>query len=285
MGKRFCEKRDVARREAKHPNLKSENAMNLQDVLQSIKTAAKEIKSRANSALSGLGVIDQIEQANEVRYALSSLKYVEETIAEVFSSVDELLTKFPEVSEEVAASVIAAKIEAGEIVKAADADTALVAARKEAKAEGAKEAGDEFAAEKLRMKNLHERRGEVATDHGAEVAAAIPEEVILSEDWAAAKLEIGRRVKALDEVGVKANEKPEGFSEFACSAAFDEDGGKAFDKRVGVIRDMVAASRSPGATGTGAASRKAGAVPPVTTPRNATKEPAEDGKRKSLAAF
>ena len=232
-------------------------------ILAAFTLAMQTIKSKADAALSVMGPVDQYEGAREVACALSTLKYAAKEVEDMLGQVAALEAKFdPEVqaaAELLVESRIAAKIAAGEFVKKADLDIAIGAAELKGKTEA--ETAAQTAAAALAL--VGTRRTEITTAHGAEVAAALPEEILNIVEFAPVAAELARRVTALAEIGVTAVAKPASFADIACSIAFDEAGQAAFDTRLAAAKELAGPVK-PGAVAAGHAPAKV--IPGTRTP-------------------
>lgn len=210
-------------------------------IIAAFTIAIKELKSKADSALSGMGPVDQYEGAREVSYAINTLQWTAKEVTNMLQQVVDLEAKFdPEVEAAVAAKLpefLAAKVAAGEYIAKADVEAAVAAAKQEATtaAEAAFQLREQEAA------TVAARRKEIETAHGSEVAAALSDDSLKGEVavFDSLKTELARRVTALTEIGVTAAANKSAFDKIACGHAFDEDGGKAFDSNVELVKGLV----------------------------------------------
>lgn len=259
----------------------------MKPILAAFVLAMQTIKSKADAALAGMGPVDQFEGAREVSYALNTLGWAAKEVESMLAQVAALEAKFdPEVQAAAALLVetqITEKIAAGEFVKKADLDIAIGAAELKGKAEA--EAAAQTAAAALAQ--VAARRTEITTAHGAEVAAALPQDVLNIVEFAPVAAELARRVTALSEIGVTAAAKPASFADIACSIPFDEAGQAAFDTRLAAAKELAGpvTQRTPAQI---AASQRQTRVPgsgPVITPAAKVDETAPDSTKAAAAAF
>ena len=235
-------------------------------ILAALSLTIQELKTKANAALQGMLPIDQYEGAKEVGYALNTLNWVKTEVETMLQNVAAVEAKFaPEVAaaaELLVTEKIAAQVAAGELIKKADAETAIAAA----KLEGEQTATAAFQLRETEIAALADRRKQIETAHGAEVAACVLEESLKGETFESVKTELARRVTVLAEMGVTAATKKTTFAEIACSIPFDEDGVKAFDQRIVVVKELVGPK---GAAGSVAATLKTPGSGQPTAPNSA----------------
>lgn len=243
-------------------------------ILAALALTIQELKTKANAALSGMLPLDQYEGAKEVSYAVNTLGWVKAEVEQMLKSVAEVEAKFePEVAAAALLLVeekISEQIAAGELVKKSDVETAVAAA----KLEGEQVAAAAFELRETEAAALTARRKEIETAHGAEVAACVLEESLKGETFDAVKTELGRRVTVLAEMGVTAAAKKTSFTDVACSIPFDEDGVKAFDKRIEGIKELVGPK---GAAGVVTASRQTPGSGTPPAPNSTADTPAASG--------
>lgn len=226
----------------------------MKELLALIDTSLKEIHTRANTALSGMPPIEQFQGAQEFVCLMNTMKWVVEDVTAVMNRLGNLDEKFTAAMKSAEDSKIAAALEAGEVVKKVDSEAAVAAA--ELRVRG--EVEGEFQVAAQLRDTIATRRNEITTAHGAEVAAALPDEALGGEGFDALKTEVGRRVEKLTGIGVTAASRKDTFTELLIETPFDADGGALFDKRVDRIADLakapagsVAATRQPGKPGGG----------------------------------
>jgi hypothetical protein len=237
-------------------------------ILAAFALAIKEIKAKADSALSGMGPIDQYEGAREVSYAINCLQWTAKEVETMLNKVSEIEAKFEPEVQAAAAALMEAKINeqvaAGELVRKSDVEAAVAAVRKEA-TEAAETA---FAAREEEARTVAARRKEIETAHGAEAAAALSDDSLKGDDaaFAAFKTEFDRRVKSLGEIGVTAAANKDAFAKIACGHGFDEAGVTAFDSNVELVKGLVP-SRAAGSAAASAKPPGSGQPPaPATAP-------------------
>lgn len=232
----------------------------MNELLELIRKSIEETKTRANVALAGMPPVDQFQGAQEVVGLINAMKWIEadaKVLFEKFSSIGEKLTAE---LEKAAAEKIAAELEAGTIVKKADSDAAITMAKDQVR----KEEDGKVAAERQRIATITARRAELTTVHGADAAAALPDDVLAAEAFDGVKSEFARRITELGSIGVTAATKRETFTEILTEAPFNDEGKATFDKQITRIKDL--AGGNPGtatfsrATGNG---KPGGGQPPV----------------------
>lgn len=258
----------------------------MKEILAAFLLAGQTIKSRADAALAGMGPVDQFEGAREVSYALNTLQWAAKEVESMLGQVAALEAKFgPEVAAAASLLVesqISEKIAAKELFRLADLDVAVGAAELKGRKEAEKAASDAAAALAL----VADRRGEITTAHGAEVAAALILEILNVVEFAPVAAELARRVTALSEIGVTAAAKPASFADLACSIPFDEAGQTAFDNRLAAAKELAApAARTPEQI---AASQRQTRVPgsgPVPVPAGSPEPSAPQKSAVTAAAF
>lgn len=207
----------------------------MKEIIAALKKTMADLKARANAALQKLGPVDQVQASSEVIYALNSMGWSVDEIERMLEKATELEAKYPSEIEAAAASGLAQAIASGEVVKKADNEAAVIAA----KAEGEKIVRAEFAAAEQRATLIASRRKEVEKAHGADAAASLSEDALTADGFDALKVEFARRATELATLGIKPAEKREVFESIACGAAFDEAGNRDFDARVSAIRSAV----------------------------------------------
>lgn len=259
----------------------------MKPILAAFVLAMQTIKSKADAALAGMGPVDQFEGAREVSYALNTLGWAAKEVESMLSQVAALEAKFdPEVQAAAALLVeasISEKIAAGEFVKKADLDIAVGAAELRGKTEA--EAAAQIAA--AAVAQIANRRAEITTAHGAEVAAAVPEEILNIVEFAPVAAELARRVQALDEIGVTAAAKPASFADVACSIPFDEAGKTAFDIRFAAAKELAGpvAAKTPAEVAASLRSTKVPGSGPTTIPTGKTDATLPEPAKVAAAAF
>jgi hypothetical protein len=214
-------------------------------ILAAFTIAMQTLRDKANAALKDMPPLDQFENSREVGFALNTLKYARDEVESMLNRVAEIEAKFePEVAA-AAKQLVEAQVAAGELVRKADVDTAVAAARKEA----SDQAEAAFRQREAEAATVTARRAEIAATHGAEAAAAVTDDSLRGDDaaYAAFKSEFSRRVTALDGLGVNAKDKPKPFAEIACGIPFDADGRGAFDTRLDSIKELVGTRASAAA--------------------------------------
>lgn len=247
----------------------------MKEILAALTLAMTELRTKANSALQGVGPVDQYEGAQEVAYALRSLQWSADTVKDMLEQVDSVMAKIdPEVSAAAASLVdglLTERVAAGEYMAKGDVELAIESAVR--RGEGLAQAA--FAKREEEAATLASRRGEIAAAHGPEVADMVPAEVLTGEGYVAAQAELGRRVEALTAIGVTAASKKTAFADMACGLPFDEAGAGVFDARLATIKDVVgevkpdaqgAASRSGHTPGSGAPVAATTTTPDAGTP-------------------
>lgn len=226
-------------------------------IIAAFTLAIQELKTKAESAFSGLGPADQHEGAPGVGYASSALQWVTNKADAMLQQITDLEAKFdPEVQAAAAAllpALLAEKVTAGEYIAKSDVEAAVAAAKQEA----TQAAEAAFQAREEQVATITARRSEIETAHGTEVAASVSADSLTGEGFESLKTELGRRVTALSEIGVTAAANKDAFAKIACGHSFDEDGGKAFDENVTLIKGLVpkgsaqAAASAPKVPGSG----------------------------------
>jgi hypothetical protein len=233
-------------------------------ILAAFTLAIKELKTKANSALEGMGPVDQYEGAREVSYAINTLKYAAKEVESMLNQVAEIEAKLePEITAAAEArlpEMLAAKVAAGEYIAKADVEAAVAAARTEATT--AAEAA--FTLREQEAATIAARRKEIETAHGADVAASVTDESLKGDAFDALKTELGRRVAALSEIGVTATANKDAFAKIACGHSFDEDGGKSFDENLALVKGLVPKGAAQAAASTAPAKVPGSGQPPVT---------------------
>jgi hypothetical protein len=241
----------------------------MKTILAAFTIAMQTLRDKANAALKDMPPLDQFENAREVGFALNTLKYAKDEVERMLNQVAEIENKLePEVTA-AAKALVEQQIAAGELLRKADAETAITAARKEAK----DEAEVAFQLREQEAKTIAARRKEIETAHGAEVAAAVSDESLKGDAFDDFKTELSRRVAALASLGVTAQAKPKPFAEIACGIAFDADGRSAFDSRMDSIKELV----GPAGTASAAASTPAAKTPGTGQPPAAAAAAAKSG--------
>lgn len=230
-----------------------------------------ETKEQANTALAGMPPIDQLQGSQAVLSLMNTMAWVKDDVQRVSEKFKDVQAKLSAEIEKQAGAKIAAQIEAGELVLKTDSATAISLAEEK----GRKEAEAEFQKEKVALENLSTRRDELVQAHGSAAAAVLEADILKVEDFAPVAAEFGRRVTALAEMGVKAEDeaKKEVFADLVTCGSFDEAGKAVFDKRLGTIKAMVGTTAAttparpapraplvPGATGEVAAEKKPAAA-------------------------
>lgn len=212
----------------------------MKSILAAIIAAMSELKTKADSALAGMGPVDQYQGAQEVAYAIKSLGYSKDVIESVLKDAAAVMEKYDTniavEAEPIAASMIAAKIEAGELINKTDHELAIDNAKKQ----GEQAAAQKFEDQKKADDTIAARRAELTSAHGQPVADAMAPEVLAAEKFdTEIKPEIARRVDSLTMLGVVAAEKPDQFKEILTCGEFTTEGSAAFDKRIDLITSLL----------------------------------------------
>lgn len=244
-------------------------------IIAAFQLAMTNLKAKADAALETIkSPIDQIQSASEVASAINTLKWCQENVSEWLANVGALEAKYDQEVTSAVNAKVAAMVAAGEYMAKADVETAVAAAQ----LKGKTDADTAYAAAAAAAKLVADRRAELTTVHGAEAAAALPDAALQGDDAAfdATRTEFGRRVSELAALGVTAaaEKTRPAFADLACAIAFDDEGNKAFDGRLAIVKTLV-----PEGSATAAAS-----APGSTTPPGSGQPPAAGASASSSAA-
>jgi hypothetical protein len=244
----------------------------MKELLALIQKHMAETKAKVNAALEAAPPVDQVEGANGFLALVNSAKWLMQDIERIEKEHSDFTLALESYAAAQATARIDQEVAAANLIRKTDHELAIAAAKKE----GEKEAETRIAAERAEEKAAAARREELGKQHGKEVADALPENVFaLAVFTDTTKAEITRRVEALKEIGVTAADKPAHFAEIVACGAFDEEGGKVFDGRMTLLKDLVKPPATPPA-------RKA--VPGSGAPQFAAASKQEEAP-KNLAVF
>lgn len=212
----------------------------MKTIIAALITAMSELKTKADSALKGMGPLDQYQGAQEVGYAINSLNYSKEVVEDMLVKANSIMEKYDatiaDAAAPIAATLIDEKITAGELVRKTDFDIAIDGAEKK----GEQVATARFEAEKKAEVAIAARRTEVSAAHGQPVADALTPEILAAEEFdTKIKPEIARRVEAVNKLGIVAAEKPEQYKDILICGKFDDEGSAEFDKRITLITSLL----------------------------------------------
>lgn len=214
----------------------------MKEAIAALQKLLADAKAKFNAALEAAPPIDQVEGAQGFLSLKRSAEWLLEDVARLDKQYEDLNATLSTELEKVSAAKIEQEVAAANLIRKTDHELAIAAAKKE----GEKEAENRIAAERAEEKAAAARREDLAKLHGKEVADALPENVFaLAAFTDTTKAEITRRVEALKEIGVTAADKPAHFAEIVACGAFDEEGNKAFDGRMTLLKDLVKPSTPP----------------------------------------
>lgn len=204
----------------------------LQEVLSSIDATVTEFTGRMNTAIQGMGPIEQYEVAQKVSYALNEMLWGKKRIEEMGEMLG---NKLGDVAEFVASleakqkeAGVTAALAAGEVVNKTDHDTQIKAAKDAAR----NEALIEFKAEREKERKAGEAHAALAEEVGDVAASAFPVENFLEEDADSRVKAFKARVAKLDEAKIKADAHKDAYLDLLGGCSYDETGEAAFARRV-----------------------------------------------------
>jgi hypothetical protein len=236
----------------------------MKSIIAAFQLAMTNLKAKADAALETIkSPIDQIASASEVVAAINTLKWCQENVTGWLTNVAALEAKFDEEVTSAVNAQMAAKVAAGEYMAKADVETAIAAAE----LKGKNDSDAAYVASAAAAKLVSDRRAEIATAHGAEAAAEIPEAFLKGDDaaFAALKTEFARRSTGLAALGVTAalEKTRPAFADIACGIEFSEAGNKAFDDRMTIIKSLVPEGSAPVAASAASGTLPGSGQPPA----------------------
>lgn len=260
----------------------AENAPAMKELLTLLDQFIASAKAKANAALTGLPPVDQFQGSQQVVGVINTMEWFKSDLARMEEQFAGIAAKFDAAVKTAGDAKLAAALEAGEVIKKSDVDAAIATAKDQVRQE---EEG-KVAAERTRLSTITARRAELTTAHGADAAAALPDDVVAAEAFDGVKTEVARRIGELEVIGITAAAKRETFAEILVEAPFTDEGKAAFDKQITRIKDIAGIkpgtatfTRQPGKPGAGQPTVPAGGAPPETQKQD---KPAEG---KVTAAF
>lgn len=216
----------------------------MKTILAAFTLAMNNLREKANLALKDKPPLDQFEAAREVSYAFNTLEYAKDEMNRMLKQVEEMEQRLePEIAA-AAAKLLTDKVAAGELVEKSIADAAVAAAE----TRGRDAAAAEFAQEKKDMQEVAARRQELASKHGEKIAAALKDEALKGDAFAATSAELDRRIITLKDHGVTVEKNADTVAQVACGHAFDDTGKAAFDSGISIMQSLSggAPARKPG---------------------------------------
>ncbi len=219
----------------------------LQQFLDEIRRQQTELRARANKLLSQLGPVESYEAGNPIVGAIRELDWLHsrledmgESIATTVGNAEEFVANL---AEQFGASAIAAAIADDEIVKKADHDAQITAAKKqereavETEFRAAAEASEK--AEKRREKLAATLEEKVGKDAAPIAARCIALDDLKADDADARETKFIARAVALKDAGLDAGEFEGAYCDLlAC--ALDDEGQGQFDKRLEAFKPLLA---------------------------------------------
>ncbi len=257
----------------------------MKDILELIEQFIASAKTKANAALTGLPPIDQFQGSQQLVGIINTMEWFKSDLARVEEQFGGVVAKYDAAVKQAEDAKINAELEAGTIIKKSDADAAITAAKDQVRQE---EEG-KVAAERTRLSTIAARRTELTTAHGADAAAALPDDVLAAEAFDGVKTEVARRIGELEVIGITAASKRETFVGILAEAPFTEEGKATFDKQITRIKDI--AGIKPGtatfnrAPGNGKPGTGQPTVPADGAPQNQKQDEPESAKGTVTAAF
>lgn len=216
----------------------------MKTILAAFTLAMNNLREKANLALKDKPPVDQFEAAREVSYAFNTLQFAHDEVERMLKQVDEMEKKLePEIAA-AASKLIADKVAAGELLEKSIVDAAVAAAE----TRGRDLAAAEFAKEKKEIEEIAARRQELAGKHGEKIAAALKDDALKGDAFAATSAELDRRIVTLKDHGVTLEKNADTVAQVACGHAFDDTGKAAFDSGISIMQSLSgsAPARKPG---------------------------------------
>lgn len=201
-------------------------------IINSLNELKNSIRAKFNTALEGLGPIEQIEASQPLIGVLREVDWAKDRITRISAELDENIanaeTMLATFTQEKITAAITEKVTAGELVRKEDHETLITAAENK----GKEEVRQEFQAAADRAQKITEQRNKIVTDHGVHVAACLSDDDLTADDSADRVARVTARTKKLTDAGIAAEGPTEKFFASMLSCAPTEAGDAEFESRL-----------------------------------------------------
>lgn len=238
----------------------------MKDLIAKIRRTFEEAKNRIQKAMNGLGDIDKMDVAIEVRNALGAGKYYADSLEEIGQHLDSIEANLADEMKAAGEAALNEALESGDVIRKSDHELAL----NQAKEAGKGEAQAAYQAQAAAAAQIAARRESAEAKFGAAVVKLLPDAAFEGSDADVAarmnRLEV--RAKSMAEHGILAEkEKTAGVAgEFLAIALDDEGDGKfaaRFQNFKNTVPDPIKHEEEGGAGARNSGGAGGGAPPPA----------------------
>ncbi len=212
----------------------------MKDFLAKVEAAIKALRERANTALSTLPPLEQIEGGEQVLSALRCMQYMRgevEDLAARFENVDQLLTDLTNQASEAA---VADGLENGLFVKKEEHDAMLDTAKET----GRNEANQAVADAQAVADQIAGRRAEAVEAVGEVAAGFLTDEVLGEDNYLTTIAAMKSRLATVNEAGLTVEAHEKAFKVLA-GVGFGEAGDKDFTSKLEAFKSIITPSADP----------------------------------------
>lgn len=206
----------------------------MEELLNQFKVMVDQLRTKANEVLVKLPPLEQFEANSSIAHSIRDMeymgKYFEESFQSALEKVTELQGKFPAKVEEIETAAVEAALKDGEVMKKEDVEASIQAA----KANAEKQVREEVTLLASRRAELIAKPENGEALLSAEMAALIPDEVLLGETYKDAAKMLSDRVDNMVKIGLKTPSLQASLAK----EPLDEDGQKVFKSRLESIVEV-----------------------------------------------